>query len=149
MMMRLLTLLFLVLGAMSSKAQIDVPIRWKYKLIEDTIPGQYFVEAKATLQSGWHIFTNEPGGDGLLMPTDFVLDADSALTNIGPIELVGQVTRKEIEGMGVVNYFENEAIFRRTITLNEKVQLSGSMHYQICNDEMCLPPAEELFLIKP
>ena len=149
MIMRLLTLLFLVLGAMSSKAQIDVPIRWKYKLIEDTIPGQYVVEAKATMQSGWHIFTNEPGGDGLLMPTDFVLDADSALTNIGPIELVGQVTQKDIEGMGVVNYFENEAIFRRTITLKEKVQLSGSLHYQICNDEMCLPPAEELFLIKP
>jgi thiol:disulfide interchange protein DsbD len=107
------------------------------------------VEAKATLQSGWHIFTNEPGGDGLLMPTAFDFDADPALTDIGPIELVGTVTQKEIEGMGVVNYFENEARFRRTITLKEKIQLSGSLHYQICTDEMCLPPAEELFLIKP
>ena len=147
--MRLLTLLLFVLGALSAKGQIDVPIRWKYNLIEDTIPGQYFVEAKATLRSGWHIFTNEPGGDGLLMPTDFELDADSALTDIGPIELIGKVTQKDIEGMGIVNYFENEATFRRAITLKEKIPLSGSLHYQICNDEMCLPPAEELFLIKP
>ena len=147
--MRLLTLLFLVFGAFTSQAQIDVPIRWKYKLIEDTIPGQSFVEAKATLQSGWHIFTNEPGGDGLLMPTDFVLDIDSALTNIGPIELIGKVTQKDIDGMGVVNYFENEATFRRTITLKEIIPITGSMHFQICNDEMCLPPSEELFLIKP
>jgi thiol:disulfide interchange protein DsbD len=148
-MMRLLFSLLLVMGCLHAQAQFETPITWKYSLTEDTIPGQYIVEAKAIMQSGWHIFTNEPGGDGLLMPTAFDIDADSALTDIGPIELVGTVTKKEIEGMGVVNYFENEARFRRIVTLKEKIQLSGSLHYQICTDEMCLPPAEELFLIKP
>jgi hypothetical protein len=148
-MMRLLFSLMLLMTCFRAQAQFETPITWKYSVTEDTIPGQYIVEAKATLQSGWHIFTNEPGGDGLLMPTAFDFDADPALTDIGPIELVGTVTKKEIEGFGVVNYFENEARFRRTVTLKEKIQLSGSLNYQICTDDMCLPPAEELFLIKP
>lgn len=147
-MMRTVLLLLLVLGCFSAKAQFPTPLTWKYSITEDTIPGRYIVEAKATLESGWHIFTNEPGGDGLLMPTSFDIDADSAITEIGPIELFGKVTQKDIEGMGVVNYFENEGGFRRLVTLKEKIQLTGMVHYQICNDEMCLPPAEDSFIIK-
>jgi thiol:disulfide interchange protein DsbD len=148
-MIRLLFSILLAISSLNLQAQFQTPITWKYSITADTIPGQYIVEAKAHLERGWHIFTNEPGGDGLLLATSFDFDADSAITDIGPIELIGEVTQKDIEGMGVVNYFENEARFRRTITLNEKIPLSGSLHFQICTDEMCLPPAEELFLIKP
>lgn len=147
--MRLLFSLLFIMGCLQAQAQFERPISWKYKLTEDTIPGQYIVEAKAILQSGWHIFTNEPGGDGLLMPTEFELDADSSMTDIGPIELVGKVIQKEFEGVGLVNYFEQEGGFRRIVTLKEKMQLTGTVRYQICNDEMCLPPAEDPFIIKP
>lgn len=148
-MKHLLILLFCLMQALGTQAQFNSPIQWKFSMEEDTLPNQYIIMAKATLDSGWHIFTNEPGGDGLLMPTDFVLEADSAIIDITPIELVGTVIQKEIDGTGIVNYFEKTAGFRRVVTLKEKIPLSGSMHFQICNDEMCLPPAEEMFLIKP
>ncbi|MGI9191851.1 MAG: protein-disulfide reductase DsbD domain-containing protein [Chitinophagaceae bacterium] len=148
-MKHLLLLLCCVFGALATQAQFNSPVKWTFKMEEDTIPNQYIVMAKATLDSGWHIFTNEPGGDGLLMPTEFVIDADSAITDISPIELLGTVIQKEIDGTGLVNYFEKEARFKRIVTLKEKIPLTGSMHFQICNDEMCLPPTEELFLIKP
>ena len=145
----LLFLMAMMLGSLCSYAQFEKPVTWKYTITEDTIPNQYILEAKAILQSGWHIFTNEPGGDGLLMATTFDIDADSSITHIGDIELAGKVIKKEFEGVGLVNYFEGEGIFRRTVTMKEKVDITGTMHYQICNDEMCLPPAEDLFIFKP
>ena len=116
---------------------------------EDTIPGNYIVYAKAKLDSGWHVFTHEPGGDGLLIATNFDFDQNPAIEQMTPIEIEGKVIQKEMDGMGMVSYFEKEAIFKRTITLTNKVELTGIVRFQVCNDEMCLPPAEDLFYIKP
>lgn len=118
------------------------PITWSFQLWGTDTKDEIDLVAEVNLEPGFHLFAFEPGGDGLLIGTDIQLD-DSKYEVIRK-EQIGHQVQKEIEGLGLVNYYEEKVSYNIRIRTKEK-KLQGSFIYQVCNDRMCFPPAEKSF----
>lgn len=140
----LLTILFLCSGYLAM-AQQPQPVSWTFKLSKDSVSHVYTLAAKANIGDGWHVFTTNPGGDGLLIPTTLTLDNPEKVSDLSDVAYEGKVVSKEMEGVGLVNYFEHEAVFKLQFKTKDLKKLDGMVSFQICNDNMCLPPADVKF----
>ncbi|GGF76700.1 protein-disulfide reductase DsbD family protein [Wenyingzhuangia marina] len=123
----------------SVNAQVFNPVSWSTS-VEKTDKGNLILVSTATIEKGWHLYSQNIG-DGGPIPTTFYYPES--------IEKVGET----IEGNGVevqdpifempIKYFGEEANFRQTIKNNiDAKSLKASVEYMVCNDEMCLPPKE-------
>jgi thiol:disulfide interchange protein DsbD len=135
--------LVLFLSVLTIKAQIQNPVKWEFKTKvtgENTADLQFI----ATIDQGWHLYSqNLPEGGP--MPTEFVF------TKLDGIQLVGKAsepTPKEVfDAMFnmTVKYFDKTATFVQKIKLtnSKPVTISGTINYQACNDETCVPGEAE------
>lgn len=144
----LVALLTLVSSFVS--AQIFTPVEWEFsqKQISDN---EVELEFKATIDDGWHLYSQHIGDDGPV-PTTFTFITE------GGYELIDGVVEPEpIEEFDpnfdmVLKYFGHEAIFtqRIKVTSTEDYKLDGDIYFMVCDDAQCLPPevAEFSFEIK-
>lgn len=143
------------------KAQINSetknPVTWKISIHAMQRPNEYMIEAIATIQKGWHLFSKDPGGDGLLIPTTLTID-EKKLTKVTAAHLQfkvsetieeGKLLKQKLEGFGELNLYENELILTAIVTTIKKIPITGMVEYQTCNDSMCLPPTQVPFAFKP
>ena len=54
-------------------AQSKNPVHWNFS-VKKLDGDNYRFEAKATLERGFHIWSQDPGGDGSLIPTSFTAE---------------------------------------------------------------------------
>jgi len=118
---------------------------WSFTKLKTEVPNEYIVEAKLQLAKHWHIFDFEPGGDGLLIAPEFNFDNSAIL--ILKKEAEGELISDQISGMGNVRYYEDEVSFKVLVRSNTEV-IKGSVYYQLCDEEKCMAPSEELFNLK-
>lgn len=123
----------------SVSAQVYNPVSWS-TAVEKTEKGNFVLVSTATIEKGWHLYSQKIG-DGGPIPTTFYYPET--------IETIGET----IEGEGIeiqdpifempIKYFGEEANFRQTIKNNiDAKSLKASVEYMVCSDEMCLPPKE-------
>ncbi|XCF07783.1 cytochrome c biogenesis protein CcdA [Tamlana crocina] len=123
-------------------AQILEPVKWSTSVekISDT---EYILVSKATIENGWHLYSQNVPVDGPI-PTSFIYD-DGA----GAIQIVGNTS--EEEGHTVddpifemkIKFFEKTATFKQKIQLKESVEtIDGFVEFMVCDDTRCLPPTE-------
>lgn len=143
-MKKLLTLIMFI-GTFSVMAQQPQMVKWHFSITPLSKTATYTIKAKANIEAGWHLFTTTPGGDGLLIPTALTLDNIEKVEVQGETTNTGSVITKEMEGMGVVNYFEKEATYELTFKNKGEKRITGNVYFQLCNDKMCLPPTEVKF----
>lgn len=123
------------------------PLKWSFEY-QKRAEGKYFLIAKVTIQKGWHVFTPDPGGDGLLIPTTLTLETSEPVEHPEKLVVVSEVITKDIKEIGTVHYVEGNAEFNMPLfTTAKQVTIKGTLSYQICNDSMCLPPTEENFTL--
>lgn len=145
--MKYLLLFGLLLLQVTSFAQVDTkkPVRWKFDL-KKVDATHYTLFAKATIDAGWHVFSPDPGGDGLLIPVSVVLNASQKIEYPEKWTVDSKITTKEMPEVGVVHYLEGEAVLQMTLTTTKlPTVITGTMTSQSCNDHMCLPPVEDVF----
>lgn len=124
------------------------PVKWTYsaKKIADKT---YEIHLTATLQSGWHTYSQStPEGGPLPTAINFKKNPMTILT--GTIKEVGKMMKKHEEVFGVdVKYFSNKVDFVQVVKLksNIKTAVSGTIEYMVCTDEKCLPPATVPFTV--
>lgn len=130
----------LILVSTSLSAQILQPVKWSYRS-EQTAPGEATLIITATIEKGWHLYSQFIG-DGGPIKTTFTY------TSSGDYGLIGKTT----EGTAIeffdknfdmqLAYFANEAIFKQKIKLlnSSSFNLSGTVEFMVCDDEKCLPP---------
>ncbi|WP_040278899.1 protein-disulfide reductase DsbD family protein [Psychroserpens damuponensis] len=130
----------LLVFSISTNAQVLEPVTWETSIekISDT---EYDLISTATIDSGWHLYSQTVPDDGPI-PTTFLYKAH------GDYELVGST--KEEEGHTVddpifqmrIKYFGDKAEFRQRIkVLNQELSIvEGEVEYMACDDEKCLPP---------
>jgi DsbC/DsbD-like thiol-disulfide interchange protein len=140
--------LLVLLVSVFALAQQPQPVNWTFHLHKDKVTQGYTLEAKGILGQGWHVFTHNPGGDGLLIPTSLTLDHADKVTELSEINSLGKLITKEMEGVGTVNYFEHEAAFTLQFKTTTLKSIEGTLSYQLCNDAMCLPPTDVKFTLK-
>ncbi|MDB5151137.1 MAG: sugar transporter [Mucilaginibacter sp.] len=130
----------------SSYAQILTPVKWLYgaKKINNE---QAVVFIKATIERGWHIYSQHVA-DGGPVKTSFKFDKSDDYTLNGNTTEPKAVSKYEkVFGMNV-QYFERSVLFQQKIKLKSgQASVNGTLNYMVCNNTQCLPPENIEFSI--
>jgi Thiol:disulfide interchange protein len=138
--------LFSILFSVSvfvTMAQIQTPVKWEFKT---KITGDNTAELQfiASIDQGWHLYSQHLP-DGGPMPTEFVF---SKLEGIQLDGKAGEPTPKEVFDQMFnmkVKYFDRTATFVQKIKLTNAnpVIVNGTINFQACNEETCIPGEAE------
>ncbi|RCH54917.1 sugar transporter [Mucilaginibacter hurinus] len=118
-------------------AQIEKPVKWSYaaKKINSK---EAVVLIKATVQKGWHIYSQFGKDDGPI-PTTFTFTPSKDYTLAGKASEPKGITKYEAVFKTNVTYFENTVIFQQKIKLNKAAAMvKGSIEYMVCNEFKCI-----------
>ncbi len=139
--MKKLYILFLITTLTTSvlQAQIVDPIKWStsVKKISDT---DYELIATATIDSGWHLYSQNVPEDGPI-PTTFTFKSDTNYVKKGNTkEGEGHTINDPVFDMKI-KFFENKATFKQRIKiLKATKKITGEVEFMVCDDTQCLPP---------
>lgn len=140
-MKKFLTLAFAFVMAGALKAQLN-PVTWSFTAIK-TGDKQYEVKMTATIQNKWHLYSQTQPEDAIAIPTTFKFNANPLLTLDGKIQEVGKMEKFSDKNLGVsANQYSGTVTFVQKVKLkaNAKTKLVGTVEYQTCDDQKCLPP---------
>jgi len=145
---KMVFLLIAALGAMTLNAQLN-PVGWSFmsKKIADKT---YEIHLTATMQSGWHLYSQVQPEDAIAIPTGFKLNSNPLLSLEGNIKEIGKMEKFHDAKLEVsANQYANKVDFVQVVKLkaNAKTNLTGSVEYQTCDDKKCLPPKTVNFSI--
>ena len=140
----LLVALMVTIGAF---AQIEAPVKWSYAA-KRISPTEAVVFLKATIQSGWHIYSQTVKSGGPIK-TSFVFTTSKEFTLVGKTSEPKPATKFEKAFKMNVSYFEKEVIFQQKIKVKSAntITVKGKLEYMVCNDIKCLPPEEVSFTV--
>jgi len=142
-----LTLLFggVLLYAQTGSAK---QVKWEYsakKLTADT----WEVHMTANVNGKFHLYSQNAGAEGPI-PTTFTYTPNPLLAVDGkPKEQGKKIQVFEAAWNGKVNYYEQKVDFVQVVKLKGKAKtaLSGKVEFNVCNDNLCLPPSEVEFKV--
>jgi thiol:disulfide interchange protein DsbD len=139
--MKAVLLSILLLGTMAVSAQQD-PVNWTFS--SKKLPnGSYEIHMIATLDKGWHIYSQVQPEDAVAAPTTFSISSNPLLELVGKIREDGNLEKFHDKELDLsANQFSKSVAFVQTVKLKGKVKTSfiGSVEYQTCDDKKCLPP---------
>ncbi|OXB02253.1 thiol:disulfide interchange protein [Flavobacterium oncorhynchi] len=133
----------LLLFSIITQAQIYNPLKWKTSIekISDT---EYELQAKAIIESGWHLYSQEVS-DGGPIPTRFTFTKAPEFQLIGAVkEEKGKTINDPIFKM-LIKFFEKETTFRQRVKIlsSKPFTIKAEVEFMVCNDENCLPPSSD------
>jgi Thiol:disulfide interchange protein DsbD, N-terminal len=141
---------FILLFVTAAKAQLLHPIAWAFsakKMSDKT----YELHLTATIQTGWHLYSQGQPEDAVVNPTAFSFNNNPLLSLDGPVKEVGKLEKFHDAKLKIsANQYSKVVDFVQVVKLKAdiKTNISGSVEFQTCNDERCLPPKTENFLIQ-
>lgn len=142
----LFSFVFLMVAGASAFAQLN-PVSWAFnsKKIGDKT---YEVRMTATMQPGWHLYSQVQPEDAIAIPTDIQFNKNPLISLNGAIKEVGKMEKFKDDKLGVAaNQYAKKVEFVQVVKLkaNAKTNLTGTIEYQTCDDEKCLPPKKVNF----
>ena len=138
--MKAVILSMFLFAAMAVSAQS--PVSWTFtskKLTDNT----YEIKMTATMEKGWHLYSQVQPDDALAGPTTFTITSNPLIELVGKIKENGKMQKFHDKELGIsANQYSEKVEFVQTIKLKGKVKTSfnGSVEYQTCDDKKCLPP---------
>jgi hypothetical protein len=129
-----------------SYSQILAPVKWSYgaKKISNE---QAIVFIKATIDKGWHIYSQHVA-DGGPVKTSFRFNNSDDYTLNGITIEPKAISKYEKAFSMNVQYFEQSVIFQQKVKLkNVQAAVSGTLNYMVCSNKQCLPPEDVEFSI--
>jgi thiol:disulfide interchange protein DsbD len=149
--MKILTsILPLLFFTLSLQAQSASKVSWKYsakKLNGD----QYEIRLSATIQSGWHLYSQNQTKDAIALPTSIQFNKNPLVTIIGKVKEVGKMYDEVEKATKTRSRFYKENVeFVQVISLKgtTKTAISGEIEFMVCDDKQCLPPETVKFSVK-
>ncbi len=117
------------------------PISWKFssKKISDNV---YEVRMTATLNKGWHLYSQNQPKDAIAIPTSFSFNKNPLLDFEGNVKEIGKMEKFVDKELDVSAFqYSNEVSFVQKVKLKGKAKtnVTGKLEYQVCTDEKCLP----------
>lgn len=123
-------------------ANAQEPLHWQYssqKLNDST----WAVHFTASLDQGWHTYSQLQPKSAVAMPTTFGFTKNPLARLKGKPKEVGEVIHYSDAATGIAaNQYAGKVDFVQHIILRSKarINLTGTITFQTCTDEMCLPP---------
>ena len=140
--------LVLIFGSNLLNAQLN-PVSWSFvskKISEKT----YELHLTATMQPGWHLYSQVQPEDAVAIPTGFKLNNNPLITLDGKIKEIGKMEKFHDAKLDIsANQYAEKVDFVQVVKLksNVKTNVTGSVEYQTCDDKKCLPPKTVTFSI--
>ena len=101
------------------------------------------ITVRAKIAPGWHLYSVVPSGVG---PAATGIAAWPGGTPLGATAEDVPVKKRDRTFGTVVAYHEKTAIFTRSFKLTKPLAAGKAppvtLHYQLCSDRQCLPPAD-------
>ncbi len=143
---RLSLLIALLFGAGFSHAQIiKDPTTWTYE-VKKSGDNKYKLIFHLSLKEGWHIYSLKPGGDGSLIAPSFSFNKAPFFSSVGKLTEKGKLISKVREGIdGAVNEYHGKVEYTQEVTVTGNGKITGTQEYQVCDEQMCLPPKKKPF----
>ena len=110
---------------------------------------RYEVRLTATISGNYHLYAQVAGVEGPV-PTTIPFTPNPLLTPDGKtLEQGKKISKMEEAWDGKVNFYEKTVTFVQVVNAKTKAKtsLNGKIEFMVCNDELCLPPAEVPFKI--
>lgn len=148
-MKKALFLFAIIFAAAVASAQIQSPVSWTFasKKISDNV---YELQMTATIQNGWHLYSQAQPKDAIAIPTSFQFTNNPLVQMDGSVKETGKVehfTDKELDVSA--NQYSKVVVFTQKVKLKGKARsnVNGNVTYQTCDDKKCLPPKTVTFNI--
>lgn len=118
------------------------PVSWSFssKKISDNV---YELHVVATIQQGWHVYSQNQPEDAIAQPTSFAFNKNPLLQFDGNVKEIGKLEKFKDKELDIsANQYSNKVTFIQRVKLRGKAKtnVTGKLTYQTCNDEKCLPP---------
>ncbi len=126
--------------------QAQDPVSWEYSTVKKG-DGTYDLVFKAVIQSPWHMYAIQLEQTGPI-PTTISITPNPSVKLFSDIKEDIKPVVKFDEGFQFnVGAYYKKAQFHQTVKVisSNPVTLKGSIEYQCCNDETCLPPFQKDF----
>jgi len=148
-MFRLLSSFLFVLLFLSGSVRAQIiqdPTAWKYEVRKKN-DSTYDLVFRLKLKEHWHIWSLNPGGDGLQVPPEFSFEKNPNVKLLGkPKEDGPKKVTGEMEGVdGIVTYFMDKVEYVQSVLVKANTIISGRHSYQVCDEKQCLPPKTKKF----
>lgn len=141
-------LVVFTLLSLSINAQIEDPVSWSFST--EVVNNETYIVSKATIDPGWHLYSQYLESDDGPIPTEITFKKTSAFELIGKNEEKSKVVTEYDPNFAMnLNFFKKEAIFKQKIK-NLSVtdhEVTVVVYYMVCDDEKCLPPSEEEYKV--
>lgn len=147
-MKKILILAIVSLITVTGLAQLN-PVTWSFSAIK-TSDKMYEIHMKATIQDGWHLYSQKQPADAIANPTAFVVNPNPLFNLEGKIKEIGKMEIMNDKELGVsANQYSKAVDFVQKIKLksNVKTNFTGTVEYQTCDDKKCLPPKKVNFSV--
>lgn len=141
-MVKKFTLLLCFLVVNLGFSQLYEPVKWSTS-VEKISDSEFYLVSVASIENGWHLYSQEVPEDGPIPTTFYYGEKDDRLEFEGKtLEGVGHTVDDKVFQM-TIKFFENEAVFKQKVILNEPIaETLASVEFMVCDDEKCLPPTE-------
>jgi hypothetical protein len=148
-MKRLLLILSAFFTVAVASAQNINPVSWTFtsKKLGDK---EYEIQMLATIQQGWHLYSQSQPADAIAQPTSFQFNKNPLLDMNGKVKEVGKMEKFKDKTLDVsANQYSNKVLFVQKVKIKGKAKtnVTGKLEFQTCNDEKCLPPKSVNFSI--
>ena len=136
----------MLLMALMAGAQIYEPIKWLHELrITGKTTGEIIHKAK--IEDKWHLYGMKLPSGGP-RPTRFVYETMENVQKSGEVFSTSKLLEVYDKNFSMnLSWYAKEAVFIQKITFTDasKIRIEGYVEYMACDDERCLPPAEDEF----
>lgn len=130
-------------------SQIQDPVKWKFSVnkISDT-QAELLLDCK--IDQGWHVYSTKQESDMGPISLDFQFEKNANYSLDGKI--IEPPFHKKFDKNFEMNvkYYDGGMTYKQKIKLLNKTSfaITGTLTYQTCNEEMCLPPTDIDFEFK-
>src|SRR5690606_24925361 len=135
-------LFFLLVLPFLANAQVLTPVKWNTGT-KDLGNNEYEISLKATIDEGWHMYSQKHPADGIGIPATITFEENPNVKLIGEVTETGNLLDKYSE-----LFQQQEKYYEHNVTFKQKVKLKNpkettvkfSAETQVCDAEKCLPP---------
>ncbi|MES2800144.1 MAG: protein-disulfide reductase DsbD domain-containing protein [Bacteroidota bacterium] len=106
------------------------------------------IEMKASLDNGWHIYSQHLAENAGPVPTRFIFQKDKAFKLSTKVMEPTPIEEFDKNFESNVKYFDKEVVFTNKVKVKKQGAVRGTVTYMICNEVMCMPPVDQQFEIK-
>jgi len=141
-------LILAILASYLVQAQ-ENPVNWHYSA-RKVGKNLFEIHITANIESGWHVYAQKQPVDAIALPTSFKFAKNPFIILQGKVKEVGEKKFFKDETVGIAAYqYEEKVDFVQQVQLKikGKTNLNGTISFQACTNEKCLPPATTDFSV--